>query len=712
MTASLRSRAAAGCYAGVFGAALPLLALCCPVTAYELPVDLRVLCLVCLGAAGLWALLFALPYRKVTLPLALAAGGCALWRLWDPIRTGFCLCVQEVTDLWALVYPGFPAQHWMELPAGTEATLCFGALAVVLTGLVVWPLSRRWGSAWRALSVCAPWAAVCLVVVDVTPALWALVGLLGAGVLLALTRRTRADDPQAGLRLSLLLTLPVAALLLGLLWWQSPANYQRADWPDRLEAALSERLGCLSGLVYENGTLQPDAARATGAARYWSAEQPPVDLSDLGPRRSTGATALRVRAEVDGPLYLRGAALSGFDDGCWTAQALTAGHDPLALGGDGDLRVDIRLAGVHGVLYTPYFPAAAPGPLLDDRAYANPDGLTDYSVAYHPVATAQPDAAYAARVYGSCLDVPEQTRAELLALAQETQLNQLDADTLPDAVADWVRQRASYNLSAARTPVGEDFTLWFLNESREGYCVHFATAAALMLRSLGVPARYVTGYLVEARAGRWVTATDADAHAWVEYYVDGVGWLPLEATPGMATELPDESAPAEPDEPEPAEPDVPDEPATPDEPEPAEPDVPDTPTESDEPAAPDAAPAARRPLPWGWILGSSAGALLLAAALLSRPLRLRARRRALARGDANAQALAYWRQILRLARHAGEHPPAELAALARKARFSQHRLDEAELARFRQTHRALTEALRRRRGLRLRLKIRWLWADC
>ena len=60
-----------------------------------------------------------------------------------------------------------------------------------------------------------------------------------------------------------------------------------------------------------------------------------------------------------------------------------------------------------------------------------------------------------------------------------------------------------------------------------------------MLRALDIPARMVTGYLVDAKADAWVEVTGENAHAWAEYYSLGVGWVPLEATPpdGVASSL-------------------------------------------------------------------------------------------------------------------------------------------------------------------------------
>lgn len=79
----------------------------------------------------------------------------------------------------------------------------------------------------------------------------------------------------------------------------------------------------------------------------------------------------------------------------------------------------------------------------------------------------------------------------------------------------------------------------FLTETKDGYCVQFASAATLLLRAAGFPARYVQGYVASDLTsgkdddGNLVyssSVTDRDAHAWVEVYIDGLGWRTYEAT--------------------------------------------------------------------------------------------------------------------------------------------------------------------------------------
>ena len=74
----------------------------------------------------------------------------------------------------------------------------------------------------------------------------------------------------------------------------------------------------------------------------------------------------------------------------------------------------------------------------------------------------------------------------------------------------------------------------FLNE-RTGYCVHYSAAFTLMARSLGLPTRIAVGYAstsTAASAGDWVTVGGSQLHAWPEVWIDGVGWLAFEPTPG------------------------------------------------------------------------------------------------------------------------------------------------------------------------------------
>lgn len=154
---------------------------------------------------------------------------------------------------------------------------------------------------------------------------------------------------------------------------------------------------------------------------------------------------------------------------------------------------------------------------------------------------------YRSYVYESFLEYPAEQIPELTAFLEESGFRQGD---LYDSVYDvltYLQKTATYNLKVESTPRGKDFVEYFLFESHEGYCAHFASAAVLMLRYLGVPARYATGYSVSASefsgmaGGEYMAVVrDRQAHAWVEVYLDGVGWIPVEVTPG-AEAFPDDN---------------------------------------------------------------------------------------------------------------------------------------------------------------------------
>jgi len=76
----------------------------------------------------------------------------------------------------------------------------------------------------------------------------------------------------------------------------------------------------------------------------------------------------------------------------------------------------------------------------------------------------------------------------------------------------------------------------FVTRTHEGYCQHFAGAMALMLRYLGIPSRVAAGFtsgVYDRKDGEWVVS-DRDAHAWVEVWFRGWGWLPFDPTPGRS----------------------------------------------------------------------------------------------------------------------------------------------------------------------------------
>ena len=107
------------------------------------------------------------------------------------------------------------------------------------------------------------------------------------------------------------------------------------------------------------------------------------------------------------------------------------------------------------------------------------------------------------------------------------------------ALTTYLQQNFRYSLELGHVPPGRDPVDWFLFDAKIGYCEQFATAATLMLRSLGIPARLATGYSTGSYDPvlNQSIVREHDAHAWVEVWFAGHGWVPLDPSPGL-TALP------------------------------------------------------------------------------------------------------------------------------------------------------------------------------
>ncbi|HKL80085.1 MAG TPA: transglutaminase-like domain-containing protein [Mobilitalea sp.] len=110
-----------------------------------------------------------------------------------------------------------------------------------------------------------------------------------------------------------------------------------------------------------------------------------------------------------------------------------------------------------------------------------------------------------------------------------------DADTTYDklkAIESYLLEY-TYNVKPGRLPADTDFVDYFLFDNKKGYCTSFATAMAVLARCIDIPTRYVEGFVVdkEDKVENKILVRNNKAHAWVEAYIEGIGWIPFEATP-------------------------------------------------------------------------------------------------------------------------------------------------------------------------------------
>ena len=156
---------------------------------------------------------------------------------------------------------------------------------------------------------------------------------------------------------------------------------------------------------------------------------------------------------------------------------------------------------------------------------------------------------YISAIQNNYTAVPYENMPRLTELCSSTELTELNDITT--FILYTLQTNASYSTTPGSVPYNKDTIEYFLFENHKGYCVHFATTAALMYRMYGIPARYVTGYVIDKEAFEAIgntggtsddykfkaQVTDYAAHAWVELFLKDYGWVPVEVTPTKEGEM-------------------------------------------------------------------------------------------------------------------------------------------------------------------------------
>lgn len=266
--------------------------------------------------------------------------------------------------------------------------------------------------------------------------------------------------------------------------------------------------------------------------------------------------------------------------------------------------------------------------------------------------------------------LPEHMQSEIYAIAEQATRGCITDWQKAVALRDYLRANYSYSLNVQIPPQDVDFVTWFLlGSENSGYCTYFASAMTVLCRMAGLPARYIEGYVANPNAAGVAEVHGTNAHAWTEVYINGLGWVTFDATPGFngrdqsgdtppagsQTPTPPPATPTPTPTPTPAPNDTPTPtPAPTDTPTPqASQENEDTPTPTptltptptpvpeDAPDTPE--PPAEPPLWWPWLL-----ALLLLLALIWR-IRATQPLRAAQRMKADQALLLLWRATLRCA---------------------------------------------------------------
>lgn len=152
-------------------------------------------------------------------------------------------------------------------------------------------------------------------------------------------------------------------------------------------------------------------------------------------------------------------------------------------------------------------------------------------------------------ISGLCRDKKEEWDNKITEDMTREQLDVLEKEKYDDIkqfVVSTLWSNCTFTTEVWKLPKGEDFVSYFFLEKKQGDSTAFASAATLMYRMCGIPARYVVGYAAPSSLfigngdGTYTAILQNDnAHAWVEIYMSDYGWTPVETTPGFAGTLVD-----------------------------------------------------------------------------------------------------------------------------------------------------------------------------
>jgi len=666
----------------------------CMVTGLKLPVeDLHAIVMVCFGCAVAASFCYRFRYGGWALRLMAVLG--VYWFFQDPERLGILLeqarvAANRITKLWNNAYGWHVISLRAQRVCDWPMMLMGGFLAVAASRTVC----RRKRSVFPILTAMGPFSC-CLVVNDTVPEQpWLFLFLLAVAVL-SLTDWSRRKNLRQSLELTAYASAAVAVALAVLF----------ALCPQKTYVNRTEKLqGHLLNLAQELPASMKEWGQELITQDIQTVQPQRENLSNLGNRIQRSYTVMEVTTEFDGILYLRGQDFDSYDGKAWTA---TRNRSEGFAAGTGGLweseshTVTVTTRTVKDVRYVPYYPQAET--MLAGGKLANSENLRTYSfIRRQPMEDWQYLLEISSSWYGDSeayatyeisglttsglatdtmryrnLPMDTQQRAKEIVSSILTG-EERSASERAEKIEAYVQQSAVYSLTPDKMPSdAEDFAIWFLEEADRGYCIHFATAATVLLRAAGIEARYVTGYVAKTVPGKTVSVPASQAHAWVEYFEPALGiWMVLEATPpDFLLDAPETTPDTQPET---------EVPVT----------RPTLPESTDAPTQPETGPlddSLRHEDDKGLGLLKKLGQFLknlLTLALViggiwgQYRLRLKLTAKRCSHPDPNTRALNLWRDTEKLCRIRKHTPPEALEALAQKARFSQYDLTDGELAEF------------------------------
>lgn len=263
---------------------------------------------------------------------------------------------------------------------------------------------------------------------------------------------------------------------------------------------------------------------------------------------------LKIKSDESGTVYLRNMSYGDYTGKGWLSalaynKLLSGTHGMnylpgVALKNNGAESIGISIELVPGCPYVlPYFTTMEKYNYdiqISDTVYVGSEDV--YSMYYYSYTGygewikdslgeyTEEELLYRDFVYSRYLTIDSETKAYFDNIISKRGFS-ADDKKIIENVAEFIKNSAEYSLTYDRNLDNEEnIVIAFLDKYKEGICQHYASSAVLFYRALGIPARYVTGFMASAVEGEWADVTNKQAHAWVEVYIDGVGWMPVEVT--------------------------------------------------------------------------------------------------------------------------------------------------------------------------------------
>jgi len=265
-----------------------------------------------------------------------------------------------------------------------------------------------------------------------------------------------------------------------------------------------------------------------------------VQLTRTSNLQFSSARALRLHSYI-GDGHLRGMSFTNYHLGQWTRPDLQAIEPVQATNLHPDayghlMRVDVLATSDHLL----YLPLETAGVRTEARVSWIPEigdplqALWGDHPWYLAVRTHAPEVnlspAPTPAQYSALLEVPPEINPRVRRLAARFIAQTASPREKITAVIDYLQQHHHYSTSI--DPGQGDPTSNFLLRGLDGHCTYFASGATMLLRCLGVPTRFVSGYYAHERGAYDTTIVrQGDAHAWAESWVEGTGWVTVDATP-------------------------------------------------------------------------------------------------------------------------------------------------------------------------------------